>query len=128
MWDRAGITCITFQFQAPSAPELGLQGQMDAGAVGPSGREAGSRERGWRGALLRAHPPTSQCCWHERRQAGLLRSCSSRVCSVFVCSLSPLHRKLLLACLVRMRRGPKVSKRLARPRIKSPKPRPTSCW
>lgn len=51
-----------------------------------------------------------------------------RAWSRSVFSLSPLHRKLPLACLVRLRRGPEVSKRLARPRIKSPKPRPTSCW
>lgn len=38
--------------------------------------------------------------------------------SLSVFSLLPVHRKLMLACLVRLRQGPKVSKRLVRPRVK----------
>lgn len=43
--------------------------------------------------------------------------------SLSVFSLSPVHRQLLLACLVRLRQGPEVSKRLVRPRIKKKKPK-----
>lgn len=64
---------------------------------------------------------------HERRGAYtvLLQSCFSHMCMVSLCLLlSPVHRKLLLACLVRLRQGPKVSKRLVRPRIKKKKQKP----
>lgn len=125
----------TRQSRRRESPRTRSRGWMEAGAgrqtVRGTGR--GERERDGEGYPSSVHvqtsaiaarvtevPPARQFC------CGAVPLLCARSLSVF--SLSPLHRKLPLACLVRLRRGPEVSKRLARPRIKSPKPRPTSCW
>lgn len=64
----------------------------------------------------------AQCMFTREEVPTAQQFCSkavSLICawSLSVFSLSPVHRKLLLACLVRLRQGPKVSKRLVRPRI-----------
>lgn len=107
-----GSRCWTSRSEGNREGEMERDGEGYPSSVHvqPSASAAGAREA----------PPARQFCC---RAVPL-----ERVWSLSVFSLSPLHRKLPLACLVRLRRGPEVSKRLARPRIKSPKPRPTSCW
>lgn len=117
------------------SPETRLRGWIDAGAgcqtVKGTGREERERDGGGypssvhvqvsaSAAGMRGEMPPAQkfCC----RTVLLIHAQSLRLL------VSPFHRKLLLACLFRLRQGPEVSKRIVRPRIKSPKPRPTSCW